>query len=458
MGTVMKKISFCGISGSGMSSLAQIMYFSGYEVRGSDRNFDLNRDQKTKQALENLGIRIFPQDGSAITDDLDFICTSTAVEDSIADIKAAKAKHIPIKTRPQLLSEVFHSFRYGIAVGGTSGKTTTTAMIGYIMDKAGQKPCMINGGLLRNYENQKGIPNVILNKGDTCIVEADESNGSIELYNPYISLINNISQDHKTLDELLELFKNLALRTKYAVVVNDDNELCRRIRHNRKLVFSLQNPQADFYASEITPVADGTLYTFCQRRFKLRLIGEFNVANALAAIATCSLMGVDKIKAAEILQDFSGTKRRLEVIGQKNDITVIDDFAHNPDKIKASVSALRQYSGRLIIMFQPHGFAPMRSLGKQMTDEFVARLLPEDILIMPEIFFAGGTVTKDISAADYIAYARSRGKDNAFYFPDKEQAAEFILQNAKSGDRIVIMGARDNSLTDLCYYILENLK
>ena len=454
----MKKISFCGISGSGMSCLAQILKLRGHQVRGSDRNFDLGRDLKNKQKLQDLGIEIFPQDGSAVTDDLDFVCASTAVEDSIPDIKAAEEKNIPMKTRPELLAEIFHDYAYGIAVGGTSGKTTTTAMIGFILDKAGKKPCMINGGLLRDYENYPGIPNIIYNDGEICVVEADESNGSIDLYNPYIALINNISKDHKTLEELTELFQNFASRTKHAVVLNDDYELCRKITATVPIArFSLKNPQAEYFADNIKALPEGTSYTFAGREFRLNLIGTFNVANALAAIAVCEQMGVDKFVAAEILQNFHGTKRRLEVIGQKKQITVIDDFAHNPDKIKASVKALRQYEGRLIVMFQPHGFGPMRSLGKEIISEFVNNLSPQDILIMPEIFFVGGTVTKDISSADLIEYARTLGKKEAYFAADKTAAADLILQKASSGDRIVIMGARDNSLTDLCNLILEKL-
>ena len=193
------------------------------------------------------------------------------------------------------------------------------------------------------------------------------------------------------------------------------------------------------------------------RKFSLKLIGQFNVANALAAIAACSVFGVDKFAAAEILQNFSGTKRRLEVIGQKNNITVIDDFAHNPDKITASVSALRQYKGRLLIMFQPHGFGPMRSMGKEIIESFVNNMHQDDILIMPEIFFVGGTVTKDISSADLIDYAHKLGKTNAYFVENKANAADFLVKESKSGDRIIIMGARDNSLTDLCKQILERL-
>ncbi len=453
----MAKISFCGISGSGMSSLAQILKLSGNQIQGSDRNFDLNRDSENKKALENLGIKIYPQDGSGITSDLDFVCASTAVEDTIPDIKAAKEKNVPIKTRPQLLSEVFHSYKYGVAVGGTSGKTTTAAMVGYILDKAGKKPCLINGGLLRDYEDRVGIPNIIYNKGDICVVEADESNGSIDLYNPYVSVINNISHDHKSIEELVTLFQNLSNRTKQSIVVNDDYETCRQLAHKNKITFSIKNPRADFFASEITPLPHGTEYSLDGRKFSLKLIGQFNVANALAAIAACSVFGVDKFTAAEILQNFSGTKRRLEVIGQKNNITVIDDFAHNPDKITASVSALRQYKGRLLIMFQPHGFGPMRSMGKEIIESFVKNMHQNDILIMPEIFFVGGTVTKDISSADLIDYARKLGKATAYFVENKANAADFLVKEAKSGDRIVVMGARDNSLTDLCKQILERL-
>jgi UDP-N-acetylmuramate--alanine ligase len=453
----MKKVSFCGISGSGMSSLAQILALSGAEVRGSDRNFDLGRDITNKDALEKMGIRIIPQDGSGISEDLDFVCASTAVEGSIADVRVAKEKNVAIKTRPELLAEVFHSYKYGIAIGGTSGKTTTTAMVGYILDKAGKKPCMINGGLLKDYEGQYAIPNIIFNKGDICVVEADESNGSIDLYNPDVAVITNISADHKSLEELVELFQALADRTKKQVIINEDYELCKKIKSEHLRTFSLKNPDADFYASDIKPLANGTSYVLNGKTFTLKLIGAFNVANALAAIATCVEYGVDRFTAAKILQDFSGTKRRLEVIGSKNDITVIDDFAHNPDKVKASLSAIKQYPGRLIVMFQPHGFGPMRSLGKEIVAEFVHGMHGEDILLMPEIFFVGGTVTRDISSADLITYARILGKGNAYFYPTREEVESFILRNAQAGDRIVIMGARDNSLTDFCRDILEKL-
>lgn len=454
----MTKISFCGISGNGVSALAQIMAKKGFEVRGSDRSFDLGGDQDRKKALQEVGISIYPQDGSGITDDLDVLYVSTAVEDSIEDVKVAKAKNITIKTRPDLLAELFHQYTHNIAVSGTSGKTTTTAMIGYILDTLGQKPCMINGGYLRNYENQKGISNIIYNEGDICVIEADESNGTIEKYHPYIGLINNIGVDHKSLDELIGLFNDFATRCKYGLVVNIDCDNCKDIKHPTKktTTFSLLDSKADFFAYNIKAIPDGTQYSIDGKSFKLNLIGRFNVSNALAAIAVCSLLGIDKFDAAKTLEGFLGTQRRLEVVGTKNGITFIDDFAHNPDKVGASVSALKDYPGRLIIMFQPHGFAPMKLTGKDIIRAFADRFDKEDILIMPDIYFVGGTADKSISSKDMIEQAIELGL-NAHYLPARQEVEKFILENAKPGDRIIIMGARDNTLPEFSRQLLKEI-
>ena len=455
----MKKVCFCGISGSGMSALAQILKLSGDEVIGTDRSFDQGHDEENKNALQSLGIKILPQDGSAISEDVDCLYVSTAVEDHIPDVKAAISKGIPIKKRSDLLAEIFHRYKNSIAVGGTSGKTTTTAMIGYILDKLGQLPCMINGGLLRNYENQPGIPNIIFNKGDICVIEADESDGSIEKYHPYIAVINNISLDHKPIPELQKIFGDFAARSEYGAVVNADCEACKDIKHPHKktVTFSLENPRADFTAYNIKAIPGGTAYSLDGRNFRLNLIGRFNVANALAAIAACSLLGIDKFDAAAALESFLGTHRRLEVIGSKNNVTVIDDFAHNPDKVAASMSALTDYPGRLLLMFQPHGFRPMRLMGKQIIEAFARYMKDEDILVIPEIYYAGGTVTRDISSRDLTDYAVSLGKQ-ARFFETRAECGEFLKQNARPGDRVVIMGARDNTLPAFCRDILEGVK
>ena len=455
----MAKFGFCAISGSGMSALAQVLKYKNNDIFGSDRSFDQGKDQRNKQALADVGIKIFPQDGSMLDKDFTALYASTAVEDTIPDIKRAKELNIPIKHRSDLLAEIFASYKYNIAVGGTSGKSTTTAMIGFILDKADKKPLVINGALLKNYEKQPGIPNVILNNGEYCVIEADESDGSIEKYSPCISVINNITLDHKSIEELQELFGNFALKASLGAIINKDciNSKPLLTLNKKTLTFSIKDQTADFYAEKITPVPEGTLYTFKNKQYKLNLIGAFNVANAMCAVACCSLLGIEPEKSCKILEDFLGTKRRLEVLGTTQEITVIDDFAHNPDKVAASMSALKSYPGRLIIMFQPHGFSPMRLMGKEIMDSFIEYMSDEDILMLPEIFFAGGTVKRDISSLDLVNYAKRHNK-NAQYFETREELKQNILKTAKSHDRIVLMGARDNSITDMGFEILEKIK
>lgn len=455
----MKKVGFCAIAGSGMSALAQVLKYKGYEVHGSDRSFDQGKEQKNKKLLESLGIKISPQDGSMLDENFDALYASTAVEDTIPDIKRAKELNIPIKHRSDLLKDIFSTYEYNIAVGGTSGKSTTTAMIGYILDKAKKKPLVVNGALLKNYEKQKGIPNVILNNGKYCVIEADESDGSIEKYTPYISVVNNITLDHKTIEELQELFGDFVKKAKLGAILNYDCPNSKPLRklHPNTITFSIKNKRATFCASNITPIPNGTEYTLNNKKYHLNLIGNFNVANAMCAVACCFLLGIEPETSCEILQTFLGTKRRLEVLGKIHDITVIDDFAHNPDKVAASLSALKSYRGRLIVMFQPHGFAPMRLMGKEIIDAFIEYMSKEDILLMPEIFFAGGTVKKDISSLDLINYARRHGI-NANYFPTRDELKQYILKTAKPNDRIVLMGARDNTITDMGFEILEKLQ
>lgn len=455
----MTKVAFCGISGSGMSALAQVLKSKGFEVSGSDRSFDQGKDDANKKALQQIGINIFAQDGSGIDENTDCLYVSTAVEESIPDVKKALNLNIPVKKRSDLLAEIFNDYPYGVAVGGTSGKTTVTAMIGWILDNCGKNPMVINGGLLKNYVGCQGIPNVVLNKGNICVVEADESDGSIEKYFPYIAVVNNISVDHKPIEELKTLFYNFTCKAKGGAVVNlDCKNSYELLDSNKKVVtFSIKNSNADIFAEQIKPILNGVEYVLDGRVFYLKISGTFNVENALAAIAAAELMGIERFKAAEILQSFLGTKRRLEVVGTCCGVTVIDDFAHNPDKVRASVSALRDYAGRLLIMFQPHGFAPMRLMGREIIDSFADTMQQTDKLFIPEIYYVGGTVKRDISSADLIDYAKTKGVD-AYFCENREQAASLMLTTAEQGDRIVVMGARDNTLPDFCLNLLERIK
>ncbi len=454
----MTKICFCGISGNGMSPLAQILRLKGYEVYGSDRSFDAGRDSKNKQALLDMGIKLIPQDGSGITADMQTVYVSAALDESNPDIKAARTLNIPIKKRSDLLAELFHQYPFGIAVGGTSGKTTTTAMIGYILDMLGQKPCLINGGMLRNYELLKGLPNFIYNQDKFCVIEADESDGSICKYRPTIALINNISHDHTSIKNLIDYFQTFADNTKGAIVVNADCKLSSDLKHNRKITFSVKDPSADFFASDIKCLPEGVQYNFRGETFRLHLFGAFNVSNTLAAIAICSEAGIDPLAAARTLEGFSGIKRRLEIVGtSSHGITLIDDFAHNPSKIASSLSALKEYPRRLLVLYQSHSPFSAFNTGSEVATEVARVLGPDDIFIMPEVYMLDKNVDKDITAANIINTAKKHGLKNAYFLDTRENVHKFILENAKDGDCIVIMGARDNSLPDFSRQLLKEL-
>lgn len=451
------KVAFSGASGNGMSPLEQILVKKGYEVYGSDMAFDQGLDNYNRQALEAAGIKIIPQDGSGITKDIEALYYSTALNENNPDIKAARALNIPIIKRYDLLSEIFSNYAKGIAVGGTAGKTTTTAMIGYILDRLGQKPCMINGGMLCNYEENVGLPNYIYNENDICVIEADESNGSIKQYFPYIGIVNNISHDHTSMEKLIEYFTTFASHVQYGLIVNYDCPLARGLKSAKKtFTFSIKDSKADIFAYNIKANSHGIDYSIDGKSFRLNLLGRFNVSNALAAISACILLGIDKFDAAKALEGFKGTKRRLEIAGTSKDILFVDDFAHNPSKIAASLSALKDYSGRVIAMYQPHTPFSAVNTGDEMAAEIVKILDEDDIMIFQEIY---ELTPQDvgISSANIVNKIKELGHKNAFFLPHKEQTRDFVLQNAKTGDSVIIMGAHDNSLPDFCRQLLKEI-
>lgn len=451
----MKKIAFSGAAGNGISPLEQIMSLKGYTVYGSDHSFDIGKDIDRKQALEEIGINIAPQDGSMITSDIEYLCVSAAINENNPDVQAARKKNIPVRFRSDLLQEILSEYRYGIAVGGTAGKTTTTAMIGYVLDALGKNPCMINGGALCNFSSHKGIPNYIYNEGEICVIEADESDGSIRKYNPFIGIINNISHDHTSIEKLIEYFNCFANNSEN-IVVNLDCPIASQIKHPSRKTFSTKNPSADFYASEITTVSNGVEYTILGKRFKLNILGAFNVSNALATIAICSMLGINPLDAAQALEGFLGVKTRLENMGTVNNITVYNDFAHNPSKIEASLSTLKDYSGRVIAMYQPHTPFSAINTGDEMAAVIAKTLSPKDIMILQEIYELT-PADVGITSQNIVNKIKENGHKLALFLPTKRDTEKFILENVQPGDRIIIMGAHDNSLADFSRELLHKI-
>lgn len=452
----MKKYFFCGIGGSGMSALALALKNKGADICGSDRARDAGLNPDKFRILEEQGIRLFPQDGSGVDEQTDALIVSSAVEQTIPDVVKATELNVPVRLRAEILADFLHEHN-GIAVGGTSGKTTVTGMVGHILKEAGVDPSVINGGVMLNYAGSAGLGNVIVGQGTFCVVEADESDGSIELYHPAVSIVTSLSLDHKPVEELKVLFGDFVERASVGAVLNADNAdvIALKERNSNVLTFSVQGADADLKATEITPEKDGVSFMLDGEKIFLPVIGRHNAANALAAIATVEMIGITRAQAVEALSTFKGIHRRLETLGTtKREITVIDDFAHNPEKIAASLSALKEYEGRLIVIYQPHGFAPTKMLRAGIVDAFNRLLSLDDTLIMPEIYYAGGTVQKDISSADLVRDLEKTGK-RVHFIPNRKKIENLVKGLATKGDRIVIMGARDETLSDFARSIYE---
>ncbi|HEY0902048.1 MAG TPA: Mur ligase family protein [Micavibrio sp.] len=462
-----KTYFFCGVGGSGMSALALAMLAEGHTVKGSDRSRDQGHSPEKFDALSRAGVMLYPQDGTGIDASVNVLVVSTAIEPSIPDVRAAQNQNIPIEKRAAVLASLLRQKR-GIAVGGTSGKSTVTGMVGHILNYVGLDATVINGAAMMNAGNVKGLGNAVIGKGSLIVIEADESDGSIVLYEDdiAISILNNITLDHKPIAELRPLFTNFVAKAKEGAVINlDDEEAAQMATLNprRNLTFSLKDRAATLFADNIQYIGSGSSFRVIDNDageaadVHLHVPGRHNIENALAALGAARLAGVALADAAEAMASFMGVKRRLEFIGQENGVTVIDDFGHNPDKVAASLAALHQSPGRVIVIFQPHGFGPMKMMRKELTEAFAAGMTPDDLLIMTDIFYAGGSAQRDISSADLIADVVRLGGKGA-YLPTRDLVRDFMRAEMKPGDRVVVMGARDDTLTDFAKALLVDAK
>lgn len=443
-----------------MLPLALAAKENGATVMGSDRSRDQGQSPEKFAELAAQGIALFPQDGSGVTPDISALIISSAVEPSIPDVAKALELKIKVRKRADLLADLFHHGKTSIGIAGTSGKTTVTGMIATLLKGAGLNPTVINGGRVKNLEEDAGnaLPgNLLLGGNDVFVAEMDESDGSIDLFTPDIAVLNNIALDHKTPEELHDLFQTFVSKAQKGAVLNLDNAEVAALEHPKKsLTYAIENPKAYLYAHNIVLNRDSASFVLDGLAFHLQVPGKHNISNALAAIAVADFCGVSREKAAQALHGFTGIRRRLERLGSQNGITVYDDFAHNPDKIAASLKALKGFKGRLIVLFQPHGFAPLRMMGREMMESIAASFDANDILMMPEVYYAGGTVDRSVTSAHVIDMAKQMGVD-ARWFQTRSEAGDAILNEAQKGDRIVIMGARDDTLTLFARDILQSL-
>ncbi len=449
-----KKPFFIGIAGSGMSAIAQYLKGIGKTVAGSDRFFKPGEYNEIKDKLEAEGIHCFLQNGEGITETTDLVVVSTAVEDTVEEMQKAKQLNIPIIRRSELLALIADS-KKTIAIGGTSGKSTTTAMLFDILEYAGLNPSIISGAGLVSIIRQGRIGNAKVGTGELLVIEADESDGSIVQYRPEMGLLLNIDKDHKEVETLLEIF-TVFQNNSARFVVNQSHPLARNFSKNIEYDFSWDDHNAGYKASSFLQVGLEISFSINNVPFDLKVLGKHNMENALAAAAIAAQWGVSLEVSAEALRQYEGIYRRSQVLGKKEGVWVIDDFAHNPVKCAAAIAACQPIAPKVIAWFQPHGYGPTKFLRQDFVNEIGNVLRPGDEIWMSEIFYAGGTAVKDISAADLINDLKRNGKP-AFFVEDRNDFVSAIRTHLTNNCVLLLMGARDPSLEHFAKQVWKEL-
>jgi len=451
-----KNVFFIGIAGVGMSAIAQ--YLAGIEknVSGSDRYFKSGEYNETKEKLIAEGIKCFLQNGEGITGETDLVVVSTAIEDTVAEVVKAKQLNIPILKRSEVLAVISKS-KKTIAVGGTSGKSTTSAMLFDILQYAGMQPSIISGAGLTSIIKEGKIGNAKVGAGEWLVIEADESDGSIVQYHPEIGLLLNVDKDHQEIGELMQIFGTFKKNTKELFIVNQSNALAKQLSQNIKNDFAVdENSAAGFIATDFIQHGFNIQYSINKIPFSLNAMGRHNMENALAATAVANQLGVGLNICAEALQHYEGIYRRNQILGNKNGVWVIDDYAHNPVKCAAAIASCQPLANKVVAWFQPHGYGPTRFLRNDFVKELAAVLRDNDEIWMSEIFYAGGTAVKDISANDLINDIKALGK-KAFFIEDRKDFVETVRPHLLGDTVLLLMGARDPSLEIFSKSVFEKL-
>ncbi|ODT52198.1 MAG: UDP-N-acetylmuramate--alanine ligase [Niastella sp. SCN 39-18] len=447
-------VFFIGIAGAGMSALAQYLKGINKEVCGSDRFFIAGEPNDTRDKLEAAGIRCFEQDGQGITEKTQLVVASAAIEDTVAEIQKAKALHIPVLKRSELLAFIADS-KKTIAIGGTSGKSTTAAMLYHILEYAGFEPSIITGAGLTSIIKEGKIGNAAVGKGEWLVIEADESDGSIVQYHPHIGILLNIDKDHQEIKELVEIFLKFKQNTKEHFIVNRSHALSASLSARVENDFSIDVP-AGLQGNNFRQQGLDISFTINEVPFTMHSMGRHNMENALAACAAARLLNIPLATCAGALKTYEGIYRRHQVLGKKNGIWVIDDYAHNPAKCAASIKACQHVAEKVVAWFQPHGYAPTRFLRHDFVKEIADALRPQDEIWMSEIFYAGGTTIKDISANDLIQDIKKTGKQ-AFFVENRNNFLASVRPHLAAGNVLLLMGARDPSLEQFSEQIWQQL-
>lgn len=438
-----QKIHFIGIGGAGMSALARILLDKGCEVSGSDI-----KDSPLAKQLREHGARIFIGHKAENVTAVDAIVVSTAIPDNNPEVVAAKALGIRRLHRSDVNAALLNGTK-GIAVAGAHGKTTTTSMIGLVLEHGGLDPTIIIGGEVDYLGG-----NARLGNGPYLVSEADESDGSFLKLRPHIAVVTNVEDDHLdhygTMENIRQAFQtfidNLDPQSGRAVLCFDDENI-RRIasRTKRAIVSYAIHHLADYQAVHIKSSGTGIAFDVQHEgrilgHVALSIPGLHNVLDALATVVTGVLCGLTVPEAAAGLAEFHGAKRRFETKAHIKDVWVVDDYAHHPTEIKTTLAAARQTQpGRLICVFQPHRYSRTQLLAKEFGDAF----READILVLTDIYGAGETPIPGVSGRTLLAAVAEGAGQEAVYIERREDIAAHLATIVRAGDLVITMGAGD---------------
>jgi UDP-N-acetylmuramate--alanine ligase len=446
-------IFFIGIAGTGMSALAQYLKGIGKIVSGSDRYFKAGEFNATRDKLEAEGIICYEQNGEGIDSTTELVVVSTAIEETVPEVQKTRGLGIPIIKRSALLARIAET-KKTIAVGGTSGKSTTSAMLYDILDRAGLGPSIISGAGLVSLIEKGKIGNAAVGSGEWLVIEADESDGSIVEYHPELGLLLNIDKDHKEVETLMEVFSTFRQNSNN-FIVNMSHPLAATLSVDEKKDFSSDPLKpAGYLATDFEQNGLQVGFKINGHQFQLQTVGRINMENALAAVTVASQLGVSFEVAAKALSTYKGIYRRHQVLGKKNGVLLIDDYAHNPVKCAGSIQACQPLAPKVIAWFQPHGYGPTKFLRNDFVEEIAKVLRPEDEIWMSEIFYAGGTAVKDISASDLISDLKQKGSA-AFFVENRNDLVNALRAHFTDNCVLLLMGARDPGLEQFAAQVWE---
>ena len=439
-----KKLHFVGIGGIGMSGLAEILVDQGFTVTGSDRAANDNTER-----LERLGIRVAVGHKTENLDpDADVLVYSSAIPPENPEIVAAHKRNIPVIRRAEMLAEVMR-LKYGIGIAGTHGKTTTTSMVSLVLMEGGVDPTVIVGGRLHGLAGS----NARMGKGEFIVVEADEYDRSFLSITPTIAVLTTLETDHldcyRDLEDIKSAFIQFAAKVPFYgfVVLCLDEPALQDIMPNikKKIITYGLNGQADLQAVELVHKQNRTRFTVIRGgselgSIELQIPGKHNVQNALAAIAVGLELGVSFENVKKGIEKFTGVFRRWEVKADVKNITVVDDYAHHPTEIKATLSGVKAgWRRRVICVFQPHLYSRTRDF----YDEFGRSFFNADVLVITDVYPAREEPIQGVSGELIANAAKVFGHKQVHYVPDKTTVPAFLMSMKQEGDIIITMGAGD---------------